>query len=135
MGLFDFFSDVAKGLLEKAEQEASRRSSSGSALPSGRMRETDKIKGADSPLPNSPGIYRHINKETGDVDYVGQTDNLRKRQQEHARTGKLDTDKQYVQYGAAKSSASKDDLCKTEVDHIARHKPSGNTTKGGNGRK
>lgn len=135
MGLFDFLSDVAKSVVEKAEQEANRRSSSGSALPSGRMRETDKIKGGDSPLPNSPGMYRHINKETGNVDYVGQTDNLRKRQQEHARTGKLDTDKQYVQYGASKSGASKDDLCKTEVNHIARHKPSGNTTKGGNGRR
>ena len=104
MGLFDFLSDVAKSVVEKAEQEANRRSSSGSALPSGRMRETDKIKGGDSPLPNSPGMYRHINKETGNVDYVGQTDNLRKRQQEHARTGKLDTDKQYVQYGASKSA-------------------------------
>ena len=135
MGLFDYLTDVAKGFIEKAEQNSSRHSSSGSALPSGRMRETDKIKGSDSPLPNSPGMYRHINKETGNVDYVGQTDNLRKRQQEHARTGKLDTDKQYVQYGAAKASATKDDLCKTEVDHIARHKPSGNTTKGGNGRR
>lgn len=135
MGMFDFLSDLAKGMVKKAEQEADRRSSSESALPSGRMRETDKIKGGDSPLPHSPGIYRHINKETGDVDYVGQTDDLRRRQQEHARSGKLETDKQYVQYGVAKSSASKDDLCKTEVDHIARHKPSGNTTKGGNGRR
>jgi hypothetical protein len=135
MGLFDFLSDVAKGVVEKAEQQASRQSSGGSALPSGRMRETDKIKGSDSPLPSTPGEYRHRNKSTGEVEYVGQTDNLRKRQQEHARDGKLDTDKQYVQYGAAKSTASKDDLCKTEVDHIARHKPSGNTTKGGNGRR
>ncbi len=132
MGLFDFLSDVAKGVVEKAEQEASKRAS---ALPSGRMKETDKIKGPDSPLPNAPGEYRHRNKSTGEVEYVGQTDNLRKRQQEHARNGKLDTDKQYVQYGEAKSTASKDDLLKTEVDHIARHKPSGNTTKGGNGRR
>lgn len=135
MGLFDFLSNAAKNVIEKSDKEADRRSSSGSALPSGRMRETDKIKGGDSPLPNSPGMYRHKNKKTGSVDYVGQTDNLRKRQQEHARTGKLDTDKQYVQYSAAKADASKDDLCKTEVGHIARHKPSGNTTKGGNGRR
>jgi hypothetical protein len=135
MGLFDFLSDAAKSVLEKVEQEANRHSARGSALPSGRMRETDQVKGNDSPLPSSPGMYRHINKETGSVDYVGQTDNLRKRQQEHARTGKLDTDKQLVQYGVAKPDASKGDLCQTEVDHIARHKPSGNKTKGGNGRR
>lgn len=135
MGFFDILSNAAKGVVEKAEQQASRQSSGGSSLPSGRMKKTDKIKGSDSPLPNAPGVYRHMNKSTGAVEYVGQTDNLRKRQQEHARDGKLDTNKQFVQYGVAKSTASKADLCKTEVNHIARHEPSGNTTKGGNGRR
>ncbi|CAK0749994.1 GIY-YIG domain-containing protein [Gammaproteobacteria bacterium] len=106
-----------------------------SALPPGRMNETDKIKGSDSPLPNSPGVYRHINKENGNVDYIGESKDLRKRQQEHTRSGKLDTDKQYVQYGVAKDTASTNDRRKTEVNHIARHAPPGNTTKGGNGRK
>lgn len=135
MGLFDFLSNMAKDIVTKTVEEASQRSSSGSALSPGRMRETDKIKGSDSPLPRSPGMYRHINKETHNIDYVGQTDNLRKRQQEHARSGMLDIDKQYVQYGEAKAGVSKDVLCKTEEDHIARHKPSKNTTKGGNGRR
>ena len=134
MGFFDFVSDVAKSVVEKAEKEA-EKSKSRSAIPSGRMRETDVIKGSNSPLPSSPGMYRHRDKETGRVDYVGQTDDIRKRQQEHARSGKLNTDTQYVQYSASKSGSSKEDLCNTEVDHIARHKPSGNSTKGGNGRR
>jgi len=134
MGLFDFLSDVAKGVVEKAKQQAIRQSSTGSALPSGRMRETDKIKGPNSSIPTSPGAYRHRNKSTGKVVYVGQTNNLRKRQQEHVRDGKLDTNKQYVQYGVAKRTVTKGHLRETEVVHIARHKPSGNTTKGGNGR-
>ena len=132
MGFFDFLGDVAKGMVDKAEKEAVKRQS---ALPSGRMKETDQVKGSGSPLPNSPGMYRHINKETGEKEYAGQTNDLRTRQQQHAREGKLDTSKQYVQYGVARDDASKDDLCRTEVDHIARHKPSGNTTKGGNGRR
>lgn len=127
MGFFDFLNDAAK----KAEKRTNRQS----ALRAGRMRETDKIKGSDSPLPKEPGMYRHVDKKTGNVDYVGQTDNLKKRQQEHARSGKLDTSRQKVQYGTAQSGASKDALLKTEVDHIARHKPSGNKTKGGNGRR
>lgn len=132
MGFFDFLGDVAKGMVDKAEKEASRRQSS---LPSGRMKETEHIKGKESPLPNSPGMYRHRNKETGEVEYVGQTNDLRTRQQQHARDGKLDTSRHYVQYAESREGSTKEDLCRTEVEHIGRHKPSGNTTKGGNGRR
>jgi hypothetical protein len=106
-----------------------------SALPAGRMPKTDILTGSHSPLPRTRGEYRHINKVTGSVDYVGQTDNLRVRQQQHAREGRLDTRTQFVQYGIARPDATKDDLCQTERDHIARHKPPGNKTKGGNGRR
>jgi len=132
MGFFDFLGDVAKGMVDKAEKEASRRQSS---LPPGRMKETDQVKGAESPPPHSPGMYRHRNKETDEIEYFGQTDDLRTRQQQHARDGKLDTNRHYVQYAEAREGSNKEQLCQTEVDHIARHKPSGNTTKGGNGRR
>lgn len=111
------------------------RKSGGSAIPPGRMRETDIIKGKDCSIPSEPGIYRHINKDSGEIDYIGQTDNLRKRQQEHARSGKLNTEKQKVAYSISKTNATKDDLLKTEKDQIRRHNPSRNTTKGGNGRR
>lgn len=135
MGLFDVLSGIANFVSDAAEQGRSKQAQKGSAIPSGRMKSTDKIKGSDSPIPDKPGVYRHINKETGEIDYVGQTDNLRKRQQEHARAGKLDTNTQYVQFSEAKPDATKDDLCNTEVSHISRHNPTGNTTKGGNGRR
>lgn len=105
-----------------------------SALPRGRMRETDKVKGPLSPLPKAPGLYQHINKATREVEYVGQTNNLRTRQQQHANSGRLDTEKQFIRFGVAKDTATKCDLCQTEVHHIAKHSPSGNKTKGGNGR-
>ncbi|MFI3190399.1 hypothetical protein BCS42_01875 [Crenothrix sp. D3] len=106
-----------------------------SALGKGRMKETDSIKGKNSPLPSKNGIYQHINKKTGEVEYVGQTDNLRKRQQEHARAGKLDTETQKVRFAVAREGATKDDLLQTEKAHIKRNKPSGNKTEGGNGRR
>ena len=133
MGLLDLLGY----LIGKRRPEASCRSvvtTSTSALPRGRFRQTDRIKGPGSPLPNKPGVYRFVNKSTREVEYVGQTNNLRKRQQQHAKSGKLNTAKQYVQYAVAKTTATKGDLCRTEVDHIARHRPSGNKYKGGNGR-
>lgn len=106
-----------------------------SAIPPGRMRQTDTIKGKDCPLPAEPGIYRHVNKKSGEVDYVGQTDNIRKRQQEHAREGKLNPVEQRIAWAQARSNATRESLLKTEKDHISRHNPSGNTYKGGNGRR
>lgn len=119
-------------VLEATREQVEKQSS---AIGSGRMKETDRIKGEDSPIPNKPGIYRYVNKEPGNINYVGQTDDLRKRQQEHVRNGKLDPDEQYVQYKEAKPDSTKDDLLRTEKDHIKRHGPSGNTYKGGNGRR
>jgi hypothetical protein len=141
MGLFDMILSVGKSILSEAEKQQTKtnrttdRNLTGSAIPPGRMRETDKVKGKECDIPDKPGVYRHKNKETGEVEYSGQTDNLRRRQQEHSRNGKLDTDKQNVAYSVAKADAQKDDLLKTEKDHIKRHNPSGNKTEGGNGRR
>jgi len=106
-----------------------------SAIAQGRMRKTDIIKGKHSPIPTEPGIYRHINKKTGKIDYVGQTNNLRVRQQQHARDNKLNIDIQFVEYAIKREHATKNDLCQTEIQHIDKHKPKNNKTKGGNGRR
>ena len=106
-----------------------------SALPPGRMEKTNVIKGPECHIPRGPGAYRHIDKETKEVLYVGQSNDLRVRQQQHARAGRHDTTKHDVQYASARPDATKDDLCRTEQCHIARHKPTGNKTKGGNGRR
>jgi hypothetical protein len=129
--------DEGDTCLDEAPSAGSDRRVAGShtsALPRGRMRETDLFNGRDSPLPNGPGIYHHVNKATREVDYVGQTNNLRVRQQQHASSGKLDSETHFVRFATAKETATKDDLCQTEIAHIARHSPPGNTTKGGNGR-
>jgi len=135
MSIWDSLKSALSSRVEKAMEQQKRSEGKGSCLSSGRMKETDKIKGKDSPLPKEPGMYRHRDKETGSVDYVGTTTDLRKRQQEHERNGKLDTEKQYVQYKTSRSGANQDDLYNTEKSHIARHNPSGNTTVGGNGRR
>jgi hypothetical protein len=140
MGFFNFLGKVASDVQRQAEQKQREidrhaRNVTGSAIPSGRMRQTDAIKGKDSTIPTEAGIYRHSNKQTGEVEYVGQTNNLRKRQQEHARNGKYNPETQNVQYSTARKDASKDNLLQTEKDHISRHKPKGNTTAGGNGRR
>lgn len=106
-----------------------------SAIPSGRMKKASYVTGGRSPLPHTPGIYRHVNKKTGKVDYVGQTNDLRRRQQEHRAAGTLNLRQQRIEYKEAKLSASRDDLCNTERKHIARHQPTGNTYRGGNGRR
>lgn len=140
MGLFDTLSSIGKTIMKNAqnmdkEGYIRRDTVKGSAISQGRMRETDVIKGKKCNIPREPGIYRHINKDSGRVEYAGQTNDLRKRQQEHAREGKLDTRTQKVAYSVAKPNVAKDDLLKTEKDHIKRHKPSGNTYAGGNGRR
>ena len=131
-----FWNSVGKALdsfTEKKTVERERKKQS--AISRGRMKKTDQIKGSSSNIPQEPGMYRHVNKQTGEIEYVGQTDNLRVRQQQHARDGKLNPSTQDVHYSIAKSSATKDDLCETEKDHIKRNKPSGNKTKGGNGKR
>ena len=106
-----------------------------SALPPGRMKMTDVIKGPGCAIPHEPGTYRHVDKKTKTIVYVGQSNDLRVRQQQHARSGRLDTATHAVQYRVARPDATKDDLCRTEQCHIERHKPIGNKTKGGNGRR
>jgi|GEM_PF-2245955 len=130
------FKSLFNKIVERVEKEAAtnqKRSNLSTNAP-GRMHKTDIVKGDKSSIPQEPGTYRHRNKETGEIEYVGDTSNLRKRQQEHVRSGKLDTSKQDVEYSVAKSGATREERRQTEKDHISRHNPIGNKTKGGNGR-
>jgi len=126
--------DALKKRAEKQLNTSGTKKENLAAIKPGRMNQTDQVKGKESPLPEKPGVYRHVNKETKKIEYVGQTDNIRKRQQEHARSGKLNTDKQNIQYAEAKANAGNTDLQQTEKNHIKRHKPAGNKYEGGNGR-
>ena len=101
------------------------------ALNKGRMRTAKEI----SNLPSQPGIYRFVNKVTGTVDYVGQTNNIKRRIGEHKRSGNLDSAIHNIIYGIAKADATRDALCFTEKHHIKKHRPVKNKTQGGNGRR
>ncbi len=102
-----------------------------SAIGPGRMRQAD----THQDLPREPGLYRHVDRATGRVDYIGQTGNLQQRTYQHTHAGKLDPATQRVEYQVARPDASRDALCRDEVRHIAKHQPPGNTTRGGNGRR
>jgi excinuclease UvrABC nuclease subunit len=103
---------------------------SNSALGRGRLRK------ADSPfsLPTSPGIYRIVTKNKGDKNYIGVTNNLYRRLNEHRRSGKFNDRYHRIEYGETKSNASWLEIALTEIAHIAKHKPTQNKYKGGNGR-
>lgn len=103
------------------------------SLPLGRMKKTDVIKGSSCNIPDKPGIYRHINKITNAIEYIGQSLNVRTRQQQHQRNGKLNTETHWIVYSTL-ASLTKSVLRAIEQNHIKKHNPSGNTCKGGNGR-
>lgn len=108
-----------------------QQQSSKFALNKGRMRTAKEI----NQLPNRPGIYRFVNQVTGTVDYVGQTNNIKRRINEHKRSGHFNSVIHKVVYGIAKADATRDALCFTEKQHIKKHRPLKNKTKGGNGRR
>ena len=38
--------------------------------------------------PAEPGVYRIVNKETGEIEKIGETNNLKRRKSEHFSSGK-----------------------------------------------
>ena len=84
-----------------------------SSIPPGRMKHAD----SHAELPREPGLYRHVDRATGRVDYVGQTQDLRQRTYQHTRDGKFDPARQRVEYSGARSDATRDDLCRGEKVH------------------
>lgn len=101
------------------------------AIPRGRMRVAHQIKD----LPEKPGLYRHINRENNRVEYIGQTNNIKRRNREHELKGKLDLSTQKVAYAVVYSDADRQKWCDAEKQHIEKHNPPGNKCKGGNGRR
>lgn len=87
--------------------------------------------------PNAvPGTYRYVNKRTGKVDYVGQSDNLRRRYQQHLRGDQpaFDPHTHHFDWQAQISGGTEERLQK-EKDQYLDHKPPMNRRKGGGGRK
>ncbi|MGR5450981.1 GIY-YIG nuclease family protein [Vibrio sp. PNB22_3_1] len=45
------------------------------------------------PPPKEPGEYRIVDTDTGEIKYIGETNNLQRRFDEHKRSGRFDLDK------------------------------------------
>lgn len=83
--------------------------------------------------PTSPGEYR-IRDEEGKVVYVGETNDLRRRQREHIRTGKLKPGETF-DYKVADGRSTSTTRREHEREKIKTHQPERNKSGGGEGRK
>lgn len=88
------------------------------------------------PPPEKPGEYRWINKETGEVDYYGETNNLKRRQYQHERSDKpVSSDTHDFAWKQADARFSVDARREHERQKIEQHQPKLNQRAGGAGRK
>lgn len=131
--LVEIFSNSEVGSItdEQPVQEQTAPSLHLGAIPRGRMRVAYQVED----LPEKPGLYRHINKDNDRVEYIGQTNNIKRRNREHELKGKLNLSTQKVAYAVAHSDADRQKWCDAEKQHIEKHNPPGNQYKGGNGRR
>ena len=102
----------------------------------GRPRSYVPALGKGRVPPNSPGIYR-IRSATGEILYIGETCDLRRRIREHIRAGKSSLSQSApsrVEYQLADGRSSSRSRREHERRKIARHKPPMNRSRGGEGR-
>lgn len=86
--------------------------------------------------PEKPGEYRFRNKETNEIDYIGETSNLKRRLQQHERSDKpVSRDTHYFEYKVADGRFSVDKRREHETEKIEEHQPRLNQRAGGGGRK
>ena len=99
----------------------------------GRPQRYDPAAGGKKP-PRQPGEYR-IRMAGGEIRYIGETNNLARRLQEHIRSGKLPTDGSAVvdllQADRRSSSATRR---RHEQTSIKKYQPTLNKSRGGEGR-
>ena len=84
--------------------------------------------------PAKSGLYYLRNKRTGDVDYVGETSNLKRRKAEHTASGKLDTAKHKFEFKIADGRSTSKTRREHECFKIKQHEPDLNENGGGGGR-
>jgi len=99
----------------------------------GRPAKYDPHKNEDNKPPSKPGEYT-IRNRSGNVRYVGETNDLRRRADEHTRDGNISRGETYnykIADGRSTSSTRRDH----ERGKIHQHDPPRNKTKGGEGRR
>ena len=101
----------------------------------GRSKEYDPFD-KKSKMPKSPGEYRVIGGDSKNkkIKYIGETNDLRRRTGEHRRSGKIQLgDKVAIKIADGRSTSKT--RRRHEKEKILKHKPFGNKSIGGEGRK
>ena len=99
----------------------------------GRPKEYRNSEPRKNVPPTKPGEYRILDKDRN-ITYIGETNNLARRKNEHRRSGKLREDDIFAWKTASKDSTS-DTRREHERQKIKEHKPPLNKSRGGEGRK
>ncbi|MEG2137077.1 MAG: GIY-YIG nuclease family protein [Oscillospiraceae bacterium] len=103
---------------------------------SGRPCKFNPSSGVGHQPPQQPGEYR-IRNGTGELVYVGETCNLRRRMQEHIHTGKLPVcagGTSTLEFQVADGRSTSSTRREHERQKIAQHAPLLNRSGGGEGR-
>lgn len=85
-------------------------------------------------IPKAKGEYRIINENTREVMYVGVSNNLNRRERQHERTGKINSENCIFAYKLADGRASQRRINDHERAKIEQHNPPLNKRAGGAGR-
>lgn len=102
----------------------------------GRPHKYNPSTGTGQKPPAKPGEYR-IRDENGHISYIGETNNLFRRTNEHIRSGKLPVGngcKSSIEYKVADGRSTSRTRREHEQLKIAQHKPAQNKSIGGEGR-
>lgn len=86
--------------------------------------------------PNGPGLYRFRNKQTGEVDYIGEAVNIARRILVHLRSSKpVSRDTHHVEWQTADRRSTSRTRREHERVKINKHKPRLNKRSSGGGRR
>lgn len=102
----------------------------------GRPIKYNPTTGAGQKPPSKPGEYR-IRNGSGNIMYVGETNDLARRTGEHIRSGKLPSGEgcsSTIEYKVADGRSSSATRREHERQKIEQHKPPLNKSRGGEGR-
>ena len=84
--------------------------------------------------PEKPGLYRLIRKDDGRIWYIGQASNLANRIRAHSKSfPEIEWVAAWKAIGTCFTKEAYDLLRDKERSQIARHRPEGNSTQGGEG--
>ncbi|MEW6531776.1 MAG: GIY-YIG nuclease family protein [Thermodesulfobacteriota bacterium] len=99
----------------------------------GRPKKYKPASSRESAPPSRSGEYR-IRDSDGEIQYIGETSNLRKGMGQHRKAGRLG-DGDSFEFLVADGRSSSKTRRAHEAKKIASHKPSGNKRGGGGGRR